>query len=328
MPATIELKSRRRRVIDLGVMCVLAVVFGPALLWGIAVQKPKALAPAQTEMGVQTESPANTNRTAATGSNAEVQFSAGISDILLLVNGTVGVEILKAFIQNSAIAYYPSAQEIIVLRQQGVPEEVIVALLQRGAALRAERQAQLANLLARTSTTAPESARTTPYANAAPPDMAAVPGYGTYPVVAPAYPAANYSDWWNNYGYPATWFYWPVGLNQHRQFRKHHPHFKHGFPGHSKGRQPTHWAGQRNRPPWTSAAAFHRPAVRQVTHAQPRQQPAFPIGPHWGANRFHPPAISAGPSWGANRGPGRAAPLTRPNWGANRGSSPGVRRGR
>src|SRR5439155_9428001 len=53
-----------------------------------------------------------------------------------LVDAKVDVEVIKAFVKNSAIPFSPSAAEIIALREHGVPPEVIVAMLQRGSELK------------------------------------------------------------------------------------------------------------------------------------------------------------------------------------------------
>jgi hypothetical protein len=111
--------------------------------------------------------------------NAEpaVQFSAGLEDVVKLVQAGVEESVVLAYIQSSAVAYHPSASEIIKLRELGVSSPVIDALLRRGDQLR-ERAAKAQK-------------DSSPQAQPASPGQSAVPA--TLPPVASMYDSPLYS---------------------------------------------------------------------------------------------------------------------------------------
>ena len=65
-------------------------------------------------------------------------FSAGVAEILKMVDAKVDIEIIKTFIRNSPVPYNLSSSEIIILKDRGVPNEVLAIILQRGGELRAQ----------------------------------------------------------------------------------------------------------------------------------------------------------------------------------------------
>lgn len=70
------------------------------------------------------------------------RLSAGLDDIVKLTKAGVDESVILAFVQSSAIAYRPSAQEIVRLRENGVTSPVIAALLRRGEDLREKAAAR------------------------------------------------------------------------------------------------------------------------------------------------------------------------------------------
>src|SRR5262245_23155164 len=52
-------------------------------------------------------------------------FSPGIADILKMFDAKVDIEVIRTYISNSAVPYYLNASEIILLKQRGIPNEVI-----------------------------------------------------------------------------------------------------------------------------------------------------------------------------------------------------------
>jgi len=138
-------------------------------------------------------------------------------DVLRLVKAKVDQEVVIAFVRNSAIAYNLTAGEIVSLKDQGVSSGIILAMIQRGAEMRAQyRQAAQANpAYAAPSTATPPLAATAPEPTAAPQVVYTTqPVYQEYPVTYPAYTYSDpaYSYWWYNYGYPYSWasyWYWP-----------------------------------------------------------------------------------------------------------------------
>ena|SRR5579862_651985 len=98
-----------------------------ALAFGLAQQAP-AVTPTTTPAplilsGRQSARPAGT-------------YSAGIAEIIQMLDAKVDAQIVIAYIQNSSIPYNPEAMELIALRDHGAPVEMLTALLHRGDELR------------------------------------------------------------------------------------------------------------------------------------------------------------------------------------------------
>src|ERR1019366_4228796 len=142
------------------------------------------------------------------------RYSPGVADIVKMVDAKVDAQVIKTYIKNSPTAYYPSANEIIALKDRGVGPEILTAMLQRGAEVRVQSmQAAQAAASASAPQTYPNGV--TPYAPA--PDY----GYTTqpaYPNYADSYPA--YAD---TYAYPA----YSYGYSS--------PYFNCGFGGYGCG---------------------------------------------------------------------------------------------
>lgn len=119
-------------------------------------------------------------------------YSAGIAEIIKMLDARVDAQVILAYIQNSPIPVNPDALELIALKDHGAPVEMLTALLHRGDELRLQMaQAQSAF-------------------NPAP----AAPAYDYAPEAAsPAY-TSDYPD--SSYApYPAPYYNyaygWPVG---------------------------------------------------------------------------------------------------------------------
>src|ERR1035441_1619223 len=96
------------------------------------------------------------------------RYSPGVADIAKLVDAKVDAEVIKTYIKNSPTAYNPSATEIIALKDRGVRPEILTAILQHGAAVRAQSM--------RAAPPAPNAATPPPYPGEANP-YAPAPGY-------------------------------------------------------------------------------------------------------------------------------------------------------
>jgi hypothetical protein len=141
-----------------------------------------------------------------------VQLSPGVPDILKLGRAHIGDEAITAFINNSGRTYHLSVSEILYLREQGVSDLVVTAMLnsrQNAAATVAQPAPQPAP----TGPTAdwvnsspqPAPAAPQPAAQFAPAYVEAAPVY-TQPSPVYAYPAPSYGyyDPWPYYwGYPS-----------------------------------------------------------------------------------------------------------------------------
>ena len=149
---------------------------------------------------------------AATAPTAPMaRLSPGIADIVKMVDAKIDPQVIKTYIQNSPTAYNPSATEIIALKDQGVGSEILTAMLQHGAEVRAQsmRAAQAAPGAA-----APQTfpGGVNPYAPAPGYDYSAQPVYPnysySYPDYSDAYPAYAYPYPAYGWGYPWP-YYWP-----------------------------------------------------------------------------------------------------------------------
>lgn len=167
---------------------------------------------------------------------AAIRYSPGMTDILKMVDGKVDAEVIKAYIKNSAVAYDLSVPEIIALKDRGVRDDIVAALLQRGAEARAARG------IGAQATAPPSPGPPAPYAPApgyndgydygagvVSPDY----GYG-YPYYAYGYP---YNYWW--WDYPVVYGGFILDSFGHRHFRgdrfERSHHFAYGRNGFAAG---------------------------------------------------------------------------------------------
>ena len=137
------------------------------------------------------------------------RYSPGVADIVKLVDAKVDAEVIKTYIKNSPTAYNPNATEIIALKDRGVAPEILAAILQHGAEVRAQgmQPGQVAANPVAPQTGAGAVAPYAPaYDNGAQP---VYPNYGySYPVSSYVYPSYDYANPGYSYGY--SWPYcWP-----------------------------------------------------------------------------------------------------------------------
>jgi hypothetical protein len=195
-----------------------------------------------------------------------------VATVVRLVEAGIAPEVVKGHIGNVFIPFYLPADHIIALKERGVPDEVLTAMLGRNQELRA----QFAQIAA-----PPKPAAPAPQAPAAP---EGVPAYdpamqATY-APEPAYPVAPYNYWWYYSSYPAFALAYYPAFHRHPR-SKHHPQLAAQVPS--------------KQPPWSQAYP-----TRLIT------------GPNWGADRrvaprqtlwvgASPNRLNAGPTWGASR---------------------------
>src|ERR1035441_1942512 len=136
-----------------------------------------------------------------------VQLSSGVPEILKLGRAHVGDDIIIAFIRNSGGTYHLSVSEILYLREQGVSDQVLTAMLSAGQ-----------NLAATSTQAAPQPAPTgltSDWANSNPQPAPAAPQLApAYEAAAPVYaqPAPVYAYPAPSYGYYDAW---PYGWGYH-----------------------------------------------------------------------------------------------------------------
>jgi hypothetical protein len=120
-------------------------------------------------------------------------YSAGVTEIIKMLDAKVDAPVILAYIQNSPSPYNPDATELIALKEHGASTELLVALLHRGDELRL----QLAQ--AQSAINPPPVAPAYDY-----PPQATYPPYPyVYPDSSPVpYPPTDYSY---TYGWPLAY---------------------------------------------------------------------------------------------------------------------------
>jgi hypothetical protein len=183
-----------------------------------------------------------------------------------MLDAKVDIEVIKAYIKSSPIPFSPTAAEIIALKSHGVPDELITAMIQRGAEVRTQlaQAAQMPPPAPNPSATAPgytSDGTTAPYTY---PDYSAYPydasygyGYSSYPYYPYyyGYPYYGYPYWWYSYYYPFGCF-WPYYCGVHS-----HAHFSHFHGGNFHGGHPAPHSGFANH------AGAWAPAARSFAHS-------------------------------------------------------------
>jgi hypothetical protein len=133
---------------------------------------------------------ANTNPSGQPGSNP---YPAGVGEIVKMMNAGVDTNIIKTYIHGSFMYWNLSSQDIINLKQQGFPSDLVAAMLQRDAELR-------------------DQAMHAAQANPNPPSTTTDYGTNVPTVVTPTYDSGQYAGT-GAYAYPVDYGYgggaWP-----------------------------------------------------------------------------------------------------------------------
>jgi hypothetical protein len=131
---------------------------------------------------------------------AQSQISYGAQQVLKLEQAKVGDTTIITYIANSQTSYGLDAAQIIYLRQQGVSDAVLTAMLTQSRAGAAAADASQAS--------APPAMAATPVADTADVATASAPPAVTYvqtaPTVDDSYCYPNYAY----YGWPWSWVWW------------------------------------------------------------------------------------------------------------------------
>jgi hypothetical protein len=192
-------------------------------------------------------------------------YSAGVAEIIKMLEAKVDAQVIFAYIQNSPIPYNPDAAELVALKEHGASTDMLLALIHHGDALRLQMpQAQ----------------------GAVNPAPAAAPAYDYAPAAAaPAYPSDYYTDssyapypateYNYGYGYSYGWpvVYWPsVGIGGYRSYG--YPHGSY-YPNRSYG----HYPGNSGQGLWASApSAPSAPRAGSAPSIRYRSVPAVHSG--------------------------------------------------
>jgi len=126
---------------------VAAAVVAPALALGAPA--PEERAAQGTNSGPQSETRSSEAVKPASGGDkaarqnqqAAAPAPAGIGEILKMLDAGVSSEVIKVYIENSAMAYHLSAGDVIGLKEHGATDDLTTALLKRGAEIRARGEA-------------------------------------------------------------------------------------------------------------------------------------------------------------------------------------------
>jgi len=120
--------------------------------------------------------------------------SAGIAEIIKLLDAKMDTPVIVSYVQNSPIPYHPDATELIALKERGASADLLVALLNRGDEVRRQ--------MAQAQRTANPQPATSVYGNTT---AGAYPAYpdGYSDSYYPAYPSTYYYN--NVYGGPLAY---------------------------------------------------------------------------------------------------------------------------
>ena len=226
-------------------------IFFTAVAFGLAqaalADTPATTVPPLILSGRQSDRPAGT-------------YSAGITEIIKMLDAKIDAPVILAYIQNSTIPYNPDATELIALKDHGASTETLVILLHHGDELRLQLgQAQ---------------------SPAKPPSVA--PAYDYPPAAAyPPYPYGYDDSSYapnpaTDYGYASGWplAYWPsVGISGYGPYGyahgRYYPRSGYGYP--AVGGACRNWAAAVRAAPYT-------PQSVSVTSSGHTSSPVVPSG--------------------------------------------------
>jgi hypothetical protein len=170
-------------------------------------------------------------------------WPSGVSEVMKLYKSGISTDIIASYINNSSLSFSLSADNLIALKQEGVPGPVLAAMMQRYSEL--QRQSAMA-----VAAPVPSQAPAPPPAAPAPQNAASVPVPAQAPVpqyysYAPAQPAVTYP-------YAVAAPAWPA-YDPYYYAPYYYPSFPFGGPvafefsfGHFGG-YGGHWGGGRHR---------------------------------------------------------------------------------
>ncbi|PWU09210.1 MAG: hypothetical protein C5B50_27800 [Verrucomicrobia bacterium] len=172
---------------------------------------------------------------------AAVTYPASLNEVLKLVDAKVDNETIKAYIKGSPMAFSLTASQVIALKDRGVPQDVLAAMLQHNAELRG--QGAMAGAYPNLPPVNPNPYGGYPYAES-PYDATALPvypadysGYGN-PIYPQIYDPWYYTSWYTYgwpyyygcYGYPYYGCYgYPYSRYGYGYYHHFHDFHHHGF---------------------------------------------------------------------------------------------------
>ena len=140
--------SAARRLHVATILCALLALASSSLA---ADDKVGKTAPEKSAVESLKTSPAQTTAVVQPdGNSGKPRVHAlpqSIEEVVKMVEAGVSEEIVRGFVNSSGIAYAPTGADIIAMKERGVPDEVTVTMLSRGAKLR-ERTGSSRNSIA------------------------------------------------------------------------------------------------------------------------------------------------------------------------------------
>jgi hypothetical protein len=130
-----------RKLLVAGVLAALQGLSAPA-----QDARTSALSPSESAIPQSASGASDKPATAQAGQsqNSEprartpTQYPASVDEILKMVQAGVSKEVMKSYIETTPVAPHLSAADIVSLKEHGVPDELAVALMKRGAELAAQ----------------------------------------------------------------------------------------------------------------------------------------------------------------------------------------------
>ena len=210
------------------------------------------------------------------------------AEVQKMVQGGADAQVINAYVKNWSALYWVSADQILQLHESGTPNEVVIALIERSAELRADALAKAAaarssNLV--TTNVAAANTGTVVY-----PQMAQPANTVYYPVVYsyPRYPAYTYSSLYPHWTWPSySYLYWSAPLFYYSSFSYAKPFHRHSKPFY-----------RHHAPVYRHHAPVHRPWYGRGNH-----HPTFVGRP---GHAYHGPRYS----YAGHRGGGAWSPAT------------------
>jgi hypothetical protein len=178
-------------------------VHSPDTTATVSVSPPAAavnVSPPAASASVSAPAPAaNTNP-----SGQPSPYPAGVGEIVKMMNAGVDNNIIKAYIHGSFMYWNLSSQDIINLKQQGFPSDLMAAMLQRDSELR-DQAMQAAQANPNPPSTTTDYGTNVPTVATPTYDSGQYAGNSAYPV------DYSYPDYGYSYPYPAYWGGWGWG---------------------------------------------------------------------------------------------------------------------
>ena len=171
--------------------------------------------PAVVALATQEDTPARAAPTPPQPSDTRkearpTRLSFGLDDVVKMSQSGIATDVILTYVDNSTVAYSPTAEDVVRLHELGVPPQVTAELIRHGGQLRARQaQAEKENQTALAQQTQATPNYSIPYSYAAPaPSPTYVNynynypanGYSSYPAYSYAYPDYSYAT------YPSFYF--------------------------------------------------------------------------------------------------------------------------